>query len=237
MLIVVFHVDKREDPKGTSQTSLKFAEEPAKPTIFPPTHRASASRPPPLEPVNRRTASVGDDRAPLLPIQRQARSGDVAAPSSLPQYHRPMDREYPVPSHPRNRPGSSGDIGNYVGASSEHQQALPYVEQPCITAVSMFFAFSTLDTIPGLTITLPFCLPLFAILIIMPFVHLILNCALVLQRDSISTLLCFASLSIVYVCLDLRGMTNTESINFLFCFRRPATQQQSEHNLTRVRLQ
>jgi len=126
-LIVVFNVDKREDPKGASHASLKFQENGSKTFIPPSSKRSSLSNPPPpLEPINtnRRTASVGDDRAPLIPSQRPTRSGDVLGAGSLPQYQRPMDREYPMPTRPRSKTDSSGDMGRYVGLSTENPQPL-----------------------------------------------------------------------------------------------------------------
>ena len=129
---------KREDPKGTSQASLKYTEEPAQTTAIPTTRR-SFGRPPPLEPatrdgsLNRRGGGgIGDDRAPLLPTQipsRQPRPGDVSTAASLPAYQRPADREYPIPARKKSGPGDSGDAGYYVGYAPEHEQALPYVKR------------------------------------------------------------------------------------------------------------
>ena len=136
------YVANREDPKGTSQPSLQYSEEPAKPTpstLPAPSARRSSDRVPPLEPVRRGSSmsrqgagSIREDTAPLLPAQapqRQPRAGDVRGSGTLPAYQRPTDREYPVRTRSRSRTGDSGDIGHYVGYPPEHDQPLPYVKK------------------------------------------------------------------------------------------------------------
>jgi len=147
ILIVVSNVEKREDPKGTSQASLKYSEEPTQQSTVIPLPRRNFGRVPPPETsirdnnlYRRSGGRNGDDVTPLISIQnqqRQPRLGDVNAPASLPEYNRPNGREYPIPTRKKSGPGESGDVGSYVGHSPEHEQPLPYVEY--FTSVSFFY--------------------------------------------------------------------------------------------------
>ncbi len=142
VLIVVSNVEKREEPKGTSQTSLKYWEQPLpqslpQPSTAVPLTRRNLGGIPPLEPATRDNSlyrrgpgSSVDDMVPLISIQnqpRQPRLGDVSASANLPEYHRPNERDYPRPTRKKSGPGESGDVGSYVGHSPEHEQPLPYV--------------------------------------------------------------------------------------------------------------
>ncbi|UJR33542.1 hypothetical protein I4U23_020984 [Adineta vaga] len=125
--------DKREDPKGTSQTSLRYFEEPtqAQPTLgsMP---RRNFGRIPPLERLSRDnnsyrrgTDSIHSDTVPLVTTQnhqQQPRLGDVNAPANLPVYNRTNDREYPISTRTRSGPSENDDLGYYVGYSPEHEQ-------------------------------------------------------------------------------------------------------------------
>lgn len=138
----LLYVDKREDPKGTSQSSLKYSEDPTdkQSSTVNPSSRRNPGRIPPLETTVRENGlyrrndgvgrSNGDDRIPLiLDPPRRSRPGDVNASASLPQYDRSNNqREYTIPTRKRSEPGESGDAGYYVGRSPEHEQSLPYVE-------------------------------------------------------------------------------------------------------------
>jgi hypothetical protein len=140
VLIVVCNVEKREDPKGTSQASLKYSEEPTQQqqqSKAIPLQRRNLARIPQSEPPIRDNnlyrngdGSYGSDMAPLLsnPNQRQLRPGDVNTSASLPEYNRPNDKQYPVSTRKKSGPGESGDVGHYVGRSPEHEQPLPYVK-------------------------------------------------------------------------------------------------------------
>jgi hypothetical protein len=145
LIVVSPHVEKREDPKGTSQPSIKSFDDPTERQQ--PLPRRNFGRPPSSEPktydnnLYRRNDGVGDDTTPFISNQRQPRSGDVNAPASLPRYNRPNEKEYPVPTRKRSGPGESGDAGYYVGRSPEHEQPLPYVEY--FTSVSVFFSIWT----------------------------------------------------------------------------------------------
>ena len=140
VLIVVYHVEKREDPKGTSQPSIKSFEESTERQQ--PLPRRNIGRTSSTEPIlrdnslNRRTGGVGGDTQPFVTHQRQPRPGDVNAPASLPRYNRPNEREYPMQTRKRSEPGESGDVEYYVGRSPEHEQPLQYVEY--FTSVSTF---------------------------------------------------------------------------------------------------
>jgi len=125
--------EKRADPKGTSQSSLKYSDEPTQQqaTAVPPPRRGFGRIPPP-EPstrdssLPRRTGgSMVDDMAPLIPNQRQPRPGDVSSSANLPEYHRPNEREYPVPTRKKSGPAESGGFDYYVGYAPEHEQPLP----------------------------------------------------------------------------------------------------------------
>jgi hypothetical protein len=137
VLIVVCNVEKREDPKGTSQPSLKYTEEPTEPQQPPtavPLPRRSTGRAPTLESTVRDNDLYrrnGAETAPFISNsnqQRQPRPGDVNASASLPEYNRPNDREYPISTRKKSGPGESSDAGYFVGYSPEHEQPLPYVE-------------------------------------------------------------------------------------------------------------
>jgi hypothetical protein len=79
--------------------------------------------------------------------QRQPRSGDVNTSASLPQYHRPTDKEYPTPIRKRSGPGESGDVGHYVGYSPEHEQPLPYVEYSISASIFSWTGGCYIDTL------------------------------------------------------------------------------------------
>ncbi|CAF2845073.1 unnamed protein product [Rotaria sp. Silwood2] len=124
----------REDPKGTSQSSLKYSDEPTErhQTIVTHKPRQGATRPPPPEPSRRDTSlprhgggTNGDDMAPLILNQRQPRPGDVTSSATLPQYPRPNEREYPAPIRKRSGPSESSGFDYYVGYAPEHEQPLP----------------------------------------------------------------------------------------------------------------
>ena len=142
VLIVVSRIENREDPKGTSQSSLKHPEgstEQSSTAI--PVSKRTPGRIPPLEPLKRdnhlyrRSDGVGgnadDDMVPLVSNhtqRRQLRPDDVNASANLPSYNRLNDKEYRLPTKKRRGPGESGDAGYYAGHSPEHEQPLPYVE-------------------------------------------------------------------------------------------------------------
>ncbi|CAF0898920.1 unnamed protein product [Rotaria sordida] len=122
--------ERRVDPKGTSQLSLKYYEEPTEQqsSIVIPTPRRDFGRVP-LSNLstldnnvyrhgNGSDGSILDDMAPLVSNQRQPRPGDVNASASLPEYNRYNDKEYPISTRERNIPGESDD----VGYSQEHEQ-------------------------------------------------------------------------------------------------------------------
>ncbi|CAF0900929.1 unnamed protein product [Rotaria sordida] len=124
------HHKIRVDPKGTSQLSLKYYEEPTEQqsSIVIPTPRRNFGRVP-LSNLstldnnvyrhgNGSDGSILDDMAPLVSNQRQPRPGDVNASASLPEYNRYNDKEYPISTRKRNIPGESDD----VGYSQEHEQ-------------------------------------------------------------------------------------------------------------------
>jgi hypothetical protein len=136
-LIIVSNVEKREDPKGTSQSSLKYSDEPTQhqhPTVIPTPRRGINRMPPPETTIRdsslhrRGTGNNGDDMAPLIPNQRQYRPGDVSTSASVPEYHRPSERDYPVSTRKKSGPSESGGFDYYVGYAPEHEQTLPYVE-------------------------------------------------------------------------------------------------------------
>ncbi|CAF3328091.1 unnamed protein product [Rotaria socialis] len=117
--------EKREDPKGTSQSSLTYTNEPTKHHHTTEIHqpRYGINRGPPPEPARRGAGTNGDDKAPLIPNQRQHRPGDVNSSASLPQYNRPNEREYPA--RKRSEPSESGGFDYYVGYPPEQEQSLP----------------------------------------------------------------------------------------------------------------
>ncbi|CAF5010937.1 unnamed protein product, partial [Rotaria sp. Silwood1] len=128
--------DIRVDPKGTSQSSLKYSEEPTQEqsSIVIPAPRRSFGHVPSSHSstfdnsVYRNgggnNGNILDDMAPLVSNQRQPRPGDVSASASLPENNRHNTREYPISTRKRNRPGESGDVGHYVGYSPEHEQQM-----------------------------------------------------------------------------------------------------------------
>ena len=145
-LIVVFNIDKREDPKGTSQTSLRYFEEPSQTTLGP-IPRRNFDRIPPLErltpdttPYRRGTDSLNGDTIPLVSTQarqRPSRLNDVITTGNLPVYNRSNERDYPISTRNRNGPSENEDAGYYVDYSPEHEQiSLPYV--PYFTFVSIY---------------------------------------------------------------------------------------------------
>ncbi|CAF0727358.1 unnamed protein product [Adineta ricciae] len=122
---------KREDPKGTSQTSLRYFEEPSQTTLgsIP---RRSVDRIPPLErltrdttPYRRGTDSLNGDTIPLVSTQarqRPSRLNDVITSGNLPVYNRPNERDYSISTRKRSGPSENEDAGYYVGYSPEHEQ-------------------------------------------------------------------------------------------------------------------
>jgi len=139
IFIVVYYVEEREDPKGTSQSSLKYSEEPFNPpSTSIPIKRRNPNQLPPLEQTNRGyrpmgvdNGSISDDQHPLIkdrnPI-RQARFDDVNAAASLPQYSRSDAKKYPLSINKRTYENTDNtDARFYTGHSPEHEQALPYV--------------------------------------------------------------------------------------------------------------
>ncbi|CAF4896812.1 unnamed protein product [Rotaria sp. Silwood1] len=141
--------DIRVDPKGTSQSSLKYSEEPTQEqsSIVIPAPRRSFGGVPSSHSATfdnsvyrnggGNNGNILDDMAPLVSNQRQSRPGDVSASASLPEYNRHNTREYPISTRKRNRPGESGDVEHYVGYSPEHEQQMLYVEY--FTSVSFSF--------------------------------------------------------------------------------------------------
>ncbi|CAF1647177.1 unnamed protein product [Adineta ricciae] len=127
----------REDPRGTSQSSLKYSDEPnTQHHIAVPAPRRGTSRIPLNDSsardnsLNRRPVGSysGDDMAPLITHQRQTRPGDVSSSAGLPDYHRPNEREYTIATRKKSGPSESGGFDYYVGYGPEHEQPLPYVE-------------------------------------------------------------------------------------------------------------
>jgi hypothetical protein len=126
--------DKREDPKGTSQSSLKYSDEPTQhhQTTAIPVPRRGITRVPPPEPSVRDSSlhrrgggNIADDMAPLITHQRQPRPGDVSSSAGLPEYHRPNERDYPAPTRKKSGPAESSGFDYYVGYAPEHEQPLP----------------------------------------------------------------------------------------------------------------
>ncbi|CAF1010142.1 unnamed protein product [Adineta steineri] len=121
---------KREDPKGTSRTSLPYTDEPNQTQITPKPRQkpGHGSRPDPSIRDNSLPRQggriMGDDMAPLID-RRQPRSGDVNASANLPDYNRPNERRYPSTSRTRNDPADSEGFDYYVGYAPEHEQPLP----------------------------------------------------------------------------------------------------------------
>lgn len=60
--------------------------------------------------------------APLINHDRQTRPGDVTGAGRLPDYHRPNDREYPVPTRKRSGPAENAGIEYYTGYGPEPAQ-------------------------------------------------------------------------------------------------------------------
>ncbi|CAF0858917.1 unnamed protein product [Adineta steineri] len=109
--------EKREDPKGTSQTSLKYSDEPLQQQQLTalPSPRRNFGGILPLERPTHGTGNLGDDMVPLISHpnhQRPIRFGDVNASMNL--------SEYRISTRNRSRPG---DVGRYVGLTPE--QPLP----------------------------------------------------------------------------------------------------------------
>jgi hypothetical protein len=98
------------------------------------TKRPSFGRPPPLEPLTRdhtfnqhHDAHIDDTRTPLIDnqfLQRPIRPGVVGQSASLPQYHRPTDKEYPISTRQKSRPETSDHIDAHLDNSSD-QEFLP----------------------------------------------------------------------------------------------------------------
>ncbi|CAF1202107.1 unnamed protein product [Rotaria sordida] len=127
--------EMREDPKGTSQSSITYVDGPTEQRQTTTIHlpRPGVTRVPPPEPTRRDTSlhrriggSHGDDMAPLIPNQRQPRPGDVSSSATLPQYIQSTEREYPITTRKRSGPSESSGFDYYVGYAPEHeQQPLP----------------------------------------------------------------------------------------------------------------
>lgn len=134
-VILVSHVERREDPRGTSQSSLKNADELSQPTTVRPAPRRGAGRGTQPETIirdssltQRGVGSLGDDTTLLLPSYRQPRPGDVSTGTNLPEYGRSMGRDYPMPARKRSTPAESSGFDYYVGYPPDHEQPLPYVD-------------------------------------------------------------------------------------------------------------
>lgn len=138
-ICLISNVAQREDPKGNSQSSLKYSDEPTdiQPVPRGPPPRRDFGRLPP-EPSTRENSLPrrGEDRAPLIPSQRQTRPGDVSSSAALPEYPRPNEREYPISTRKKSGPAESDGFTYYVGYPPEHEQTLPYVE-----SLSLFPSF------------------------------------------------------------------------------------------------
>ncbi|UJR13698.1 hypothetical protein I4U23_000709 [Adineta vaga] len=128
---------RREDPKGTSQSSLKYTDDPTQqhPRAVP-TPRRGMNRVP-LNDSSARDNSLprrtggsfgGDDMSPLITHQRQQRPNDVTSSAGLPDYQRSHEREYPMTTRKKSGPSESGGFDYYVGYAPEHEQPLPYVD-------------------------------------------------------------------------------------------------------------
>lgn len=147
----ISNVERREDPKGTSQSSLKYSDEPmdTQPVTRVPPPRRDLGRPP-LETMTRENnlprRGGAEERAPLIPSQRQTRPGDVSSSAALPEYPRPNEREYPIQTRKRSGPAESDGFDYYVGYAPEHAQPLPYVDilsllplpYPCVAITACF---------------------------------------------------------------------------------------------------
>lgn len=152
VLTVVFNVEKREDPKGTSQTSIKYTEEPPHKALVIPSVRRDSNRIPPLEPVKTdtrlyRRSGTDEDILPLISnqnTQRPSRTSDVSGLASVPEYKRSNSKEYPIITRKKSGPSESSDAGHYVGRSPEHEQLSPYVKY--FTTVS-FLLFASVVAI------------------------------------------------------------------------------------------
>jgi hypothetical protein len=149
---------------------LRYSDESTQQSTAIPPPRRISGRPPPLEPIIRDNnshrrggsgsggASVYEITSPLITNEnqfRQPRSGDVNTAASLPEYHRPTDREYPLPTRKKSGPSESTDADYYVGYSPEHEQPLPYVEY--LTSVSLFSGtggYCSIDTLMFLFVRL-----------------------------------------------------------------------------------
>lgn len=136
-ICLISDVASREDPKGNSQSSLKYSDEPTdiQPVTRVPPPRRDFGRLPP-EPTTRENSLPrrgGEDRAPLIPSQRQTRPGDVSSSAALPEYPRQDVREYPISSRKRSGPAESDGFTYYVGYPPEHEQTIPYVEPHPLT--------------------------------------------------------------------------------------------------------
>lgn len=140
--ITVVNVEKRQDPKGTSQTSLKYSEDPTH-------HQTSTVIPVPRRSFSRGLSSTSStlesgvyrqvdtnnghgtivtDRSPLMSDQRQYRPGDVNAPTNVVEYNQYTDREYTIPPRKQTRTSDIDDIGYYVGQIHDDEPPRTYVE-------------------------------------------------------------------------------------------------------------
>lgn len=132
-------VEKREDPRGKSQASLVYTDEGNPSYPIQPKPRTSNIRPANTEPfvrdssTSRRPVGMtslggGDDMAPLISHERQSRPGDVTGAGRVPEYHRPNEREYPIPTRKRSGPAESDGFVYYAGYGPDSvPQASPYV--------------------------------------------------------------------------------------------------------------
>ncbi|CAF3713442.1 unnamed protein product [Rotaria socialis] len=136
-----FKSKERYDPRGTSQASLKYSEEPTErqPSTITPTPRRSFSRVPPpnsstrdsfvYRPIDgsRSHVTTLDDMSPLGSNQiqqRQSRFGDVNASASLPERNRQDDKQYTVSPRKKSRAAERDDVGYYAGQTQDYEQPL-----------------------------------------------------------------------------------------------------------------
>ncbi|CAF3914644.1 unnamed protein product [Rotaria magnacalcarata] len=136
---------ERDDPRGTSQASLKYSEEPTErqPLTIIPTPRRSFSQVPPPNSSTRDSfvyrpmdgsGSHVTTLADMSPLgssqiqQRQSRFGDVNASASLLERNRQDDKQYTVPPRKKSRSAERDDVGYYAGQTQDYEQSLAYVE-------------------------------------------------------------------------------------------------------------
>ena len=139
-LNIIFNVDKREDPKTISQSSLKYSEEPTSRQSFTIPRRGfdhvrslESSR------LNNGAytydgevaETTGTDTTPFIPNQqprRHSRLDDVNSSTILPEHHESSDRDYLVPTRKTGGLSENSDAEDYVGYIPEHERSLLYVK-------------------------------------------------------------------------------------------------------------